>query len=244
MWTIARFASTSLFSLRPANATTSGGKSLLTPTPFSIKMSLLDVAIRVYGVGRGRERFPQIRDFKVAVNLPQQIMVNNTFIKILRPHKQGIKDQLGTGLAGPMGSTITYREFIQFGGEVQIALSSNASEGTVLSLPQLLSQVHYLGKRGGFMQFLGYEESEELPEQFTVVTGGAMDTFELGGTLQLLDDCGPKMTFDHANVYTRKRLGINQVAGRILRPVILPYRMARSSRGYTLYERFDGAGSA
>ena len=194
------------------------------------------------GLSKGRERFPQIRDFKVAVNLPQHIMVNNTFIKILRPNKQGVRDQFGTGLAGPMGSTIAYREFIQFGGEVQIALFSNTSEGTVLSLPQLLSQVHYLGKRGGFMQFLGHEEAEELPDQFTVVTGGAMDTFELGGTLQLLDDCGPKMTFDHANVYTRKRLGMNQVSGRILRSVVLPYRMARSSRGYTLYERLAEGG--
>lgn len=51
------------------------------------------------------------------------------------------------------------------------------------------------------MQFPGYDESEELPEKFPVVTGGAMDTFELGGTLQLRDDCGPKMNFDHANVY-------------------------------------------
>ena len=58
MWTIARFASTSLFSLRPANATTSGGKSLLTPTPFAIKMSLLDVAIRVYGVEQGTRKVP------------------------------------------------------------------------------------------------------------------------------------------------------------------------------------------
>ncbi len=237
MWTIASFASTSLFSLRPANATTSGGKSLLTPTPFSIKMSLLDVAIRVYGVGQGRERFPQIRDFKVAINLPQQIMVNNTFIKILRPHKQGLKDQRGTGLAGPMGSTIAYREFIQFGGEIQIALSSQNKDGVDRFLPQLLSQINYLGKRGGFMQFLGSEEAGELPEQFTFVTGGAMDTFELGGTLQLLDDCGSKMTFEHANVYSSKRVGISQATGRILRPVILPYRMARSSRGYTLYER-------
>ena len=241
MWYIARFASTSLFSLRPANATTSGGKSLLTPTPFAIKMALLDVSFRIQGIEQGQATFPQIRDLEIAVNLPQRIMVNNTFVKILRSHKQGLKDQHGTGLAGPMGSTIAYREFIQFGGDVQIALSSQNSKGVNLPLPQLLSQIHYLGKRGGFMQYLGFEESEELPEQFTVFTGGATDTFELGGTLQLLDDCGPKMTFEHANVYTKKRMGINQAAGRILRPVILPYRITRSSRGYTLYERFDQA---
>ncbi len=47
MWLIATYQPTSLFSLRPANATTSGGKTLLTPTPFALKMALLDAAIRV-----------------------------------------------------------------------------------------------------------------------------------------------------------------------------------------------------
>ena len=57
--------------------------------------------------------------------------------------------------------------------------------------------------------------------------------------MQLLDDCGPKMTFEHADIYNSKQVAINKPNGRILRPIILPYRVVRSSRGYTLYERID-----
>ena len=57
MWHIAKYEATSLFSLRPYNATTSGGKTLVTPTPFAFKMALLDVAIRTYGFQIGQKSF-------------------------------------------------------------------------------------------------------------------------------------------------------------------------------------------
>lgn len=205
-------------------------------------MALLDAAIRVYGIEQGESWFPQIRDLSVAISLPQSILVNNTFIKILRPHKRGVKDQFGTGLAGPMGNTIAYREFVQFNGDLQIALFNNSGKGKPLPLPQLASQIHYLGKRGGFMQFRGFDEVDELSEEYVVLTSEIAEQFQLDGTMQLLDDCGPKMTFAHADIFSDKRLGVNQPNGRILRPIILPYRMVRSSRGYTLYERLADAG--
>ncbi len=61
----------------------------------------------------------------------------------------------------------------------------------------------------------------------------------LGG-LQASDCAGSNLSFDEVNIYSSKsmRLGTH----RVLRPVILPYRMTRSSRGYTLYERFEGGG--
>jgi hypothetical protein len=52
-WLIARYQPTSLFSLKHGDATSTGGKSLLVPTPFAIRMALLDAAIRTEGIAAG-----------------------------------------------------------------------------------------------------------------------------------------------------------------------------------------------
>lgn len=242
MWSIAEYSLTGLFSLRPANATTSGGKTLLIPTPYTIKMALLDAAIRVYGKTQAVDWFPQIRDLSVSIRLPARITVINTFIKILRPHKGGAKDTTGTGLVGPMGSTIAYREFVQFVEPIAIALEDLTRKREPLPSQMLLPQIHYFGKRGGFVQITGLAKQDELSENFTHLTKDTETSFALMGTMQLLDDCGPKMTFEHVDVYSNKPVAINKPNGRLLRPIILPYRVTRSSRGYTLYQRLDVTG--
>jgi hypothetical protein len=240
MWYVAEFRPTTLFSLRPANATTSGGKTLLTPTPFSIKMALLDTAIRVYGRDQGEIWFPNLRDLFIAVQLPTHVMVINTFIKILRPHKTGPKDTTGLGLNGPMGNTIAYRELVQFGGSIWLALQDTSKGVAVPPLESLLAQIHYLGKRGSFMQFCGVEQVDELPGEYIWLNSPKPEPFSISGTLQLLDDCGPKMTFAHADIFSGKSLSVGEDNGRLLRPVVLPYRLTRSSRGYSFYERLPG----
>jgi len=239
MWIIGSYQPTSLFSLRPANATTSGGKTLLTPTPFAIKMALLDCAIRVYGKESAMTWFPQIRDLQLAIVLPRHLSVINTFVKILRPHKNGAKDVQGTGLVSPMGSTIAYREMVHFGGPLSIAFNEIEVENGGLNLAALMTQISYLGKRGGFMQLTQIKTAEELEQEFTQLNHPLSTEFMLNGTMQVLDDCGTKMSFDHADVYNNKNIGLNKPNGRLLRHIVLPYRIQRSSRGYTLYERID-----
>lgn len=239
MWQVAKYQPTTLFSLRPMNATTSGGKTLVTPTPFALKMALLDVAIRVYGLASGKAWFPGLRDLKIAARLSQYLMVNNTFIKILRPHKSGPKDLFGTGLEGPMGNTIAYRELVQFNGPLQLAFQYPDGTNEAPPLENLLAQIHYLGKRGGFMQFQSVETIEELGTDFTLLNPDSEMPFQVNGLLQVLDDCGRAMTFENANVYSGKSISVGRDNGRVAHPVILPYRMVRSSRNFTLYERID-----
>lgn len=241
MWQIATYQPTTLFSLRPYNATTSGGKTLIVPTPFAVKMALLDVAIRVHGLASGKKWFPYLRDLKVGANLSKCLIVNNTFIKILRPHKSGLKDIFGTGLKGPMGNTIAYREMVHYGGHIQLAVKSDSkSNDNAPPLVKLLSQINYLGKRGGFMQFLSAAESEELNPSFTLLNPVEKGSFRARGTLQVLDDCGPKMTFDHVNVYSGRKISLNRYqSGRFTNPVILPYQIEKSSRSFTFYHRIE-----
>ena len=61
----------------------------------------------------------------------------------------------------------------------------------------------------------------------------ASNGFNLFGTLQIMDDCGSGLTFDQIDVYSDKRVE------RVFRHIAIPYRMVSSSRGYTLYQRFE-----
>ncbi len=239
MWTIAEYQPTTFFSLRPYTATSSGGKSLLVPTPFAVKMALLDVAIRTKGLEQGKALFPAIRDLRIAVHLPRWIVVNKTFTKIWRINdsvtKKGKAEKLRliaearANRKWPYQDSIGFREYVQFGGPLVLAFKGMLSD----DLTSLLIQVNYLGKRGGFVQLLRLPETaERLPEGFTLLTESVNGAFPLG-TLQMVDDCGPRLTFEQANVYGGE--DIRPGKDRIFHHVVLPHRPVRSSKGFTLY---------
>jgi hypothetical protein len=237
MWTVATYLPTTLFSLKPAVATSSGGKTLLCPTPFAIKMALLDAALRIHRDGIAESQWAIIRDAQIRLKLPEQIAVVNTFTKIVRPKKHGPSDDSGTGLLTPLGSTIAYREYVSFGRPLALALQTAQGEPLPEELTALFQHITYFGKRGGFMQLL------ELPatksDELVNVDHGWIDLttdqqrFAFGGTLQMLDDCGAKLTFDQVNIYSGKRMALGK--DRVLRHIVLPYEMIRSSRSFTLY---------
>ncbi len=240
MWTIAQYQATAFFSLRPASATSTGGKTLLTPTPFAIRTALLDAALRTQGLARGQVLFPQLHALQIAVQLPEKIVVNNTFTRILRvkeiktkaSEKESAIAQAMAAGNWPYQRTIAFREYVYFDGPLALAFQGMAPE----TLLPLLAQVNYLGKRGGFMQLLAAPEKRaELPAGFTLLTQGWGSSFPLG-TLQIVDDWGAKLTFDHLDSYSDK--AIRTGTQRIFHQIVLPCRPLCSSRGYTLYERF------
>ena len=236
MWLVAEYQPVGLFSLKQALATSSGGKSLLLPTPFAIKMALLDAACRLWGVRRAREIWPALRDLPVALCLPKRAVVTNLFAKILKPRRNPARP--GTPHAGPLGKTIAFREYVWAEGKLSIALNVDGGDRAA-EMSELLLQINYLGKRGGFVQLLHPPDRvDDLPEGFTFLNPpGGQVVFDSQGLLQMLDDCGSKMTFEHANVYSGKRITLGKE--RVLYHVVLPYRLARSSKSYSLYERID-----
>ncbi len=239
MWTIAEYAPVALFSLKSASATSSGGKTLLTPTAFSIKMALLDAIIRTQGREAGQLLWSTIRDLRLAIALPRQIVVINTFTKIVRPKKNGPSEDRGTGLITPLGSTIAYREYVQYSGSFRLALQFRQQATLPVNLRNILAQVNYLGKRGGFIQLLASPvEAEALPDDdlWTTLTE-EQTSFARAGTLQLLDDCGSSLTFGRADIYSGERITVGKE--RVLRHIVLPYELTRSSRGFSLYERIS-----
>lgn len=233
MWYITTFQPVSLISLKLATATSTGGKSLLLPTPFAFKMALLDVVIQDAGLGQAKALWGAIRDGEMGIDGPAQIAVTNTFTKILKPMKDKPVLDPESGLTRSMINTIGFREYVQWHGALRIAFQPNG-------LPQhewkrWLTLIRYIGKRGGFVQANGELEQRETIDAQFVRLDQQTEHFSLNGSMQIMDDCSPKLTFEQVDIYSEKNMRTG--TDRILRHIVIPYRQVRSSRGYTLYQR-------
>lgn len=243
MWITAHYLPVSFFSLRPAGVTSSGGKTLLVPTPFALKMALLSAAIGSHGIKEGERLFPFLRDSALFLEPPEEIMVMKSFSKIRRE----IKDKSNAEKAEkarerkeyPMQPTIAYREYISYTGSLRLACQIPDESPLAEFLPSLLMRINYLGKRGGFFQITAQPQiSREQPQgSFVDLTASQPQSFDLAGTLQMLDDCGPSLTFAKANIYDSAKIILHR--DRLLRHIVLPYRQVRSSRSYSWYQRLS-----
>src|SRR5579863_385884 len=196
MWIVARYLPVAPFSLKPAAATSSGGKTLLVPTPYAIKMALLDAAIRTLGLAEGERLFPALRALSIAMELPKNIVVMKGFSKIWRPAEskdsqkkdetrevfearlqEKLADKIERGQY-PFYSTIAYREYVHYREPFQLAFTAPADVSPT-ALLQLLSCVNYFGKRGGFMQITGPpQQVEQLPgKRFVHLTADGAAAF-------------------------------------------------------------------
>jgi len=232
MWLIGEYEAVTLFSLKLSAATSSGGKTLLVPTPYALKMALLDSAFRTLGIDRAASLWEQIRDLHIAIKPASKVVVTNLFQRILKPYKNPPKPD--TPDFGPFQRTIGYREYAHLVGPIAVALELSETEQQIFE--DLLLNISYFGKRGGFMQLVKAPNAiQQLPPQY-IDTTSEQDSFSVFGTLQVLDDCGPSLTFERANIYTGEKL---KEGDRIHRNIILPYRMTSSSKSYSLYEYAD-----
>lgn len=241
-WLIARYQPTSLFSLKHGDATSTGGKSLLVPTPFAIRMALLDAAIRTEGIAAGPQAFERIKSLRLAIRPPSHAAVASIFVKVLKPEREA--EARGRAMA----QTIAFREYVHLAGE--LALAFGGEDEALVAIRPWLMQVNYFGKRGSFYQLLAPPqfvaiEADEPPEGFLpfpghdLLSGKPPGSFPLG-LIQRVDEWGEPLRFEQADIYNRDgKAGIKLGKERIRTDVILPYRMVRASRGMALYEQME-----
>lgn len=243
MWLIAEYRPAALFSLKIGVATSTGAKTLFLPTPFAIRTAFLGVAIRTRGIGAGAEIFDVLKSLRLAARPPERIAVTNLFAKVLKPKRGDQKKGEEDEGAGAMQRSIAFREYAHLDGTLALAF-----EGAVnaLNIVQALApQVNYFGKRGSFFQLANLPRRvEALPDDFTRLDEGL--SFENGkvmygssaafplGVIQLMDDWGEQLTFDKVNVFADTKIVMPK--DRVRRSVIFPYRLTRSSRGFSYYE--------
>lgn len=234
MWAFAEYEATTLFTLKPALATSSGGKTLLVPTPFAIKMALLDVGCQLEGVEKAKAFWAVLAGATVALRPAAEVVVNNTFTKVLRARRNEAEE--GEQHAGFFGKTIAYREYAYLEGWFGIALEVGKMDDAE-RIARWLININYLGKRGGFVQLQALPTiSDTLPGGYIAITGD-LKGMGMESILTQLDDAAADVSFERVNIYSKE--GITLGKHRLLKHVALPYRRVGSSRSYTHYKRSD-----
>ncbi|HHY68217.1 MAG TPA: hypothetical protein GX517_13665 [Alicyclobacillus sp.] len=237
-WMEAVYRPVSLFSLRTAQATSSGGKTLLVPTPYAVGMALVDAGYRIGGETAAKALFRMAATQRILLRPPEEAVVTNTFVKILKEsRKDGRSD---TPDQGPYGSSIAFREFCFFRGELRVALSvGDLAPKNVALLEDALWYVQYFGKRGSFFQPVDVRVVEELQEGYCVPADELSGDPNLFMTVQVLDEIGEGKNlddlFDRLNSYSKSRAQLGK--HRRLREYRLPYRLVQSSHHYSWYRR-------
>ncbi len=223
-WLVATYEPTAMFSLKDSQATSAAGKSLLVPSPYAVKTALIDVAVNWQGVAFAQEVFGWLRTLSVRSSPPEWACVTNAFVKVQRPPKMPEP-------GNPFKPTVAFREYIQFRGELRLAFEvSKLGDSERQTLADLLLRLNMLGKRGGFIQWLGLEEQPELDAAFVTHTGDPRTTLS-GAVMHYLDDYGPKMSWDKLSTFTADK------PDRVVVSALVPYRLVRSSKRSTLYQR-------
>ncbi len=213
----ATYRPTALFSLRESNSTSSGAKSLFLPSPYAVKMALVNQAISLGGVDFDKEpqKFWAIRDLKISYRISGNFCVNNCFVKI---QKQRDKE--------PFKSTVSFREYVFLDSDLELIFETNGMFDESVFLKQYLCTINQFGKRGCFFQFVGFNDN---PEKANVIQFD-VSKIQSAGLLQEFDDFGSKVNFENVNSYTDAK------TERKNRVLFLPISKIGSSKSYTHYK--------
>jgi hypothetical protein len=110
-WLIVLYEPVSLFSLRMSQTTSKGGKTLVVPTPYSVKMALIYACFRAWdeqeAFSNARRVFDIVKARRICFRPPPHCLVQNTFVKVLDAERDSDL---------PFKQTIVYREFAAFSG--------------------------------------------------------------------------------------------------------------------------------
>lgn len=190
-WLVLQYLPTALFSLKPARATSTVGKTLLVPTPYAVKMAFVDAGLR-NGLLPDADTFIKIlRSTVVRIGVPEDACVTGTIQKIRQEPKKPTPEQ-------PYISNIALREVVFFRGKLQIAFESEKCPPEVEVIAPM---VNYFGKRGSFVQFEHSEQRRDLDNTFTQKVGEP-GPIPLRCHLATLDDFGPEANFDALNSFS------------------------------------------
>lgn len=241
-WLIALYEPVCLFSLRMSNTTSKGGKTLVVPTPYAVKMALIDACFRAEdgpaAEELGRRVYELVKSRTFRFRPPPQCVVQNTFVKVLDAERDGDL---------PFKQTIVYREFAAFsGGPLEIAADcSGLTDKECTLLERLFWHIHSLGKRGSFWQCSEVRQQDLLPAGYTApLRSAAFSQPTLYGLTQTLDDFGAELCeardgFERISTYGDKPMNLGK--HRVLETTAIPYRRRSAGKRFTWYERNEAA---
>jgi hypothetical protein len=229
-WLVLEFAPVSLFSLKASFATSSVAKSLVLPTPYAIKMALIDVAFRIRMSDEECAVFcTSLRPVQVRIRTPHAAVVTHTFVKVRQEPKDRKK------AATPYGSSIAYREMVSHAGTWQWAFDLAAGDDLLAErLVRTGPHVNYVGKRGSFVQYLGMLRQTTLDLRFTTPVDTSKD-LALPPRLHFvpLDDFGPNATLEVLSTFSPRK--VRRDEHRRFVSTLVPIEVVRTGPGFTEY---------
>ncbi|MCS6926898.1 MAG: hypothetical protein NZ578_13445 [Candidatus Binatia bacterium] len=228
-WLIVEYQPTALFSLKMSQATSSVGKTLVVPTPYSIKMAFVDAAFRA-GLSDAEcdEFLRSLARVEVRIAPPEAACVTHTFVKVRQESRDA--DPLR-----PYIASIAYREVVHHYGTWRWAFDLAAGDSTLAErLVYIAPHVVSIGKRGSFIQFVGFSRRVDLGPEFTqpVQNQGSWRPPRRAHIMPL-DDFGPEADLETLSSFTPKR----PVRGKHRRFVatIIPLGLVNTGPGFREY---------
>ncbi len=228
-WLIAEYQPTALFSLKISLATSSVGKTLVVPTPYSIKMALVDAAFRAQLLDRECEIFfRSLAAIEIRIKPPEAACVTHTFVKVRQEPKKPDPRR-------PYIDSIAYREVVHYHGSWLWAFDLAAGDDALAErVVQVAPHVAYIGKRGSFVQFIGFSRAQELGPAFTQpVQNEHPWTLPPRAHIAVLDDFGPEANLDVLSSFTTKSPKRDQ--HRRFLETIVPLGLVNSGPGFSEY---------
>lgn len=226
-WLVFDYEPTALFSLKTSIATSSVGLSLLVPTPYAIKTAMVDAAFRTGWAGRVDLLVSTLARTEVRIGVPERATVTHTIGKI----RQEPKDKK----QGPAYiAAVAYREYVHYRGLLRWAFDTGEMPTEEMAgLMRLAPAVHYIGKRGSFIQYAGSSRLAELTAEFTQPLESKELRVAVGVHIAVLDDFGPEMNLEALNSFGAT--AIKREKHRRFRRTVVPLGLVNVGPGFAEY---------
>jgi hypothetical protein len=234
-WLIFHYTPAALFSLKNSRATSTAGKTLLTPTPYAVKMAFLDAALR-HALTDNPERLVRwLAEVSLRIGVPPHACVTGTIQSVRQEMRDTERKREPEGPA--YRSSIAMREFVHYQGTLRLAFDLKGGPPEFIALLILTAPaINYLGKRGSFVQYLGSTRRASLDATFTQL---ADDTnLPAWGQRTALDDFGAKASFAALNSFTSKPM--RRDVDRKFVETIVPFNIYNSGPGFVHYSAPNG----
>jgi hypothetical protein len=200
-WLVFRYAPVALFSLKSSRATSTAGKTLLTPTPYAAKMAFLDVMLRHGLIEDADSVVRWLARATLRIGLPEHACVTGT-IQSIRQETRDVERKRKPGLP-PYRASIGMREFVHYAGTVGLAFDLKTCPPDLTGLLiHVAPAINYLGRRGSFLQYLSGQRQPELDSTFTQELNDGDTNLPARGQREMLDDFGTRASFAALNSFS------------------------------------------
>jgi hypothetical protein len=199
-WLVFVYVPSAFFSLKASWATSTAGLTLLTPTPYAVKMAFLDAVLRHRLIGDPEPFVRALTKASLRIGLPAHACVTEAILRI-RQETRDVDRKLRPDLP-PYRPNMALRQVVHFQGDLRFAFDrTTCTHGTAETLMRAAPAINYVGKRGSFVQFLECVHQSKLDSTFTAPVTNRTGQKSWGHRASL-DDFGPQAHFEALNSFT------------------------------------------